>query len=110
MIGSICILVRRPKGEESSTLGVRTAWATHMGAIDTKILFLEDGVFNLLQNPGYHTDMLKKFIDEGGKAYCVQSHLHERGLPEVGVLQGVALVSDEDVPEMLEECDAVATF
>ena len=110
MIASICILVTRPTGEESSTLGVRTVYASHMGGIEARILFLEDGVYNVLRNTGYNTDMLEKFINEGGKVYCVRCHLGERGLSEKGLIDGVILLSDENVSEILGECEAVMSF
>lgn len=110
MIGSLLVVVRRPKGEEFSTLGIRTAWATHAAAIDTKLLFIEDGVYNLLENPGYNTEMLKKLLNEGGRVYALRSHMEDRGLTDDGFLDGVEIISPDDVPELVEECDASTLF
>jgi len=110
MIGSLCVIVRRPKGEELSTLGIRTAWATHMAAIDTKLLYVGDGVYNLLPHPGYNTQMLLSYLKEGGAAYAVQSHLAERGLGVEELVEGVEVVADAEVADLVAECEASTTF
>ena len=110
MIGSLLVVVRRPKGEEFSTLGIRTAWATHAAAIETKLLYIEDGVYNLIESPGYNTEMLKKFIGEGGAVYALRSHMEERGLTGEGFVQGVEIIPPEDVPDLVEECEASTIF
>ena len=110
MIGSFCIIVRRPKGEERSTLGIRTAWATQAGALETKMLFIEDGVYNLLKNPGYNTELLQNFIKEGGLVYAVSSYLEERRLLPERLLEGVQVIPEEEIPDLILECDACSTF
>ena len=110
MIGSICIIVRRPKGEERSTLAIRTAWATLAGAFEAKMLFIEDGVYNLLDNPGYNTEIIKGFLKEGGAVYAVSTCLQERGLSAEQLLEGIEIIPEEDVPELILNCDASTTF
>ncbi|MBW2061619.1 MAG: DsrE family protein [Deltaproteobacteria bacterium] len=110
MIASMCVIIMRPQGEEVSTLGIRTAWANYSGAIDSNILFLEDGVYNALNNRGYNSDLLKDFIKEGGKAYCYQKSLKERGLPTANLMDGIEVISEEEVAELIEEAESTATF
>ena len=110
MIGSICIIVRKPKGEERSTLAIRTAWATHAGAFDTKLLFIDDGVYNLLSHPGYNTEMLKAFLKEGGQAFAVSNDLQGRGLSADQILEGAQVIREEDVQEIIRDSDTSSLF
>jgi len=110
MIGSICIIVRRPKGEERSTLGIRTAWAAQAGAFETKMLFIEDGVYNLLNNPGYNTELLQNFIKEDGSVYTISTYLQERGLSAEQLLEGIQVIPEEEVPGLIMNCDVCTAF
>lgn len=110
MINSICIIVRKPKGEEQSTLGIRTAWAAHASAFDTNILFVEDGCYNVLNSTGYNTEMIKTYIKENGKICVPESCIKDRGLSERDFLNGIQVLSEWEVRELIQECDAVATF
>ena len=110
MIGSICVIVRRPMGEELSAMGIRTAWATFAAAIDSNLLFIDDGVYNALGNKGYNTSMIKDYLAEGGKVYCLEKSIAERGLLEENLVDGIEIVSDEDVAEIIEEAESSAIF
>ena len=110
MIDSTCVIVRRPPGEETSFLGIRTAYATLMSAIETKTLFMEDGIYNLLSDKGYHAEMLKEIIGAEGELYCVRESIETRGLSEEDLVKGVKMVSEEDVARLVDECEAVAVF
>lgn len=110
MIGSICVIVRHPKGNELSTLGIRTAWATLVGAMDSKLLYVEDGVYNLLPHPGYNTAMLKDYIGEGGPVYALKSDVEARGLDPGEFVEGVELISAEEVAELIAETEANTIF
>ena len=110
MIGSICVIVRRPKGEEISTLGIRTAWAGFAAALESSLLFIEDGVYSALDNSGYNTAMIKDYVKEGGKAYCFKKSMEERGLSEDDLMDGVDILSAEEVAEIIEEAESAAIF
>ena len=110
MIGTLCVIIRRPKGEEASTLGIRTSWATYTSAIEATTLFIEDGVFNALDNPCYNTSLLKDLLNEGGKVYCYDKSMSERGLSEDDIMDGIELISDDGIAEMIEENEATLTF
>ena len=88
MIQSICVAVDRPQGVELSALGLRQAWATHSYAIETKMLFFDDGVYNLLKNPGYNAAMLNDFINEDGEVFCVRESLETRGITPDELVDG----------------------
>ncbi|MBW1708620.1 MAG: DsrE family protein [Deltaproteobacteria bacterium] len=110
MIDSICVIVTRPQGEERSALGIRTSWATLQSAIVTKILFVENGVYSLLKNPGYNAAMLRDFIDEDGEVYCTKGSLDSRGLSEENLVDGIKVIPEEQVAALIEDCESVAVF
>ena len=110
MIGNLCVIIRRPCGEEVSTSGIRTAWATHAASLEASILLIEDGVFNGLDNPGYNGSLLKDFMGQSGKVYCHRKDLLERGLLEEDILNGVELVDTESVAEIVSASDGMLTF
>ena len=110
MIDSICIIVKRAAGEESSTLGIRTSYATLMSALETKLLFVGDGIHNLRETPGYNNSMLKEVLKEDGEVYCSRESLEKRGLLEKDLLEGVRIIPEEEVAAIIEECESVAVF
>lgn len=110
MIRSLCVIVRRPKGEELSTLGIRTAYAAHMGALDAKLVFVGDGVYNALSNPGYNAGMLADLLREDCPIYALGRDLAERGLDKGKVMEGVEIIGDAQVAELVAECAGVTAF
>lgn len=110
MIRNLCIIIRRPKGEEVSTSGIRTAWASYSSAFDSSILLIEDGVFNGLNNPCYNTELLKDFISQSGKVYCYRKDMVERGLTENDLLDGIEVIDEQRVAEIVSESDGTLTF
>ena len=107
MINNACVLITRPKGDEISTHGIRTAWAMFSAALDPQILLLEDGVFNAFKNPCYNTSLLEDYLKEGGVVSCYQEDLETRGLKEDQLLEGIEVVDRDRVSEIIEECDGV---
>lgn len=110
MINSLCLVVSKPLGVELSALGIRTAWACHQNGFESKLLFSEEGVWCLLGTPGYHTAMLKDFLEQEGEVYCVQEDLARRGIDEGDLLDGVNVVAAADVPELCEDAETVNYF
>jgi sulfur relay protein TusB/DsrH len=110
MIQSLCVVVGRPQGVELSALGLREAWAAHAYAIETRMLFFDDGIYNLLKNPGYFGSMLKDLIDENGEVFCLRESLAARGIRAEELVEGVRLISKQEVADIIEECDAVNVF
>jgi sulfur relay (sulfurtransferase) DsrF/TusC family protein len=110
MIDSICVVVKSPPGDERATLGIRTSYATLMSSMETKMFFMDEGVYNLLENPGYNTATLKEVIREDGEVYCTREGLKTRGLPEDALLQGVRVIPENEVAGIIEACRSVAVF
>ncbi|MHB1132346.1 MAG: DsrH/TusB family sulfur metabolism protein [Chloroflexota bacterium] len=110
MITSLCIVVQRPKGDELSTLALRAAWAALSSAIDVKVVCVEDGVYNLLPNPGYNSAMLADYVKEGGPVYGLRRDVEARGLDEAQFVEGVELISEAEVAELIADCEASTVF
>lgn len=110
MIETICILVRKPKGVELSTLGIRTALATFNAAFEPSTIFLEDGVYNALDNDCYNSRTIKELLGQEARFYCHWKSWEERDLEEDQLLPGIEFIDDEQIAEMIHEMDAVLTF
>lgn len=110
MINHILIAVQRPCGEEKSSLGIRMAWASHAGGHDTSLLFLDDGVYNLLPQPGYNASLLKRYMEADGEVFCLRESLAGCGLTEKDLIDGVTLVGEADVADMAADADATTMF
>jgi len=110
MIGSACLIITRPKGEEISTHGIRTAWAMFASAIESHLLFLDDGVFSALGNPCYDTQLMRDYLREGGVASCCREDLESRGLTEEQLIEGINVIDQDQIPEIIENNEGVLTF
>lgn len=110
MISSACWVVSKPLGVELSALGIRTAWAVHGSGYGSKLLFAEEGVWCLVGDLGYHTSMLRDFLEAEGEVLCVREDLQRRGIDEGLMLQGVTVVDAADVAGVCEDCDTVNYF
>lgn len=110
MIQTVCMMIRKPKGEELSTLGIRTTWAMCASAFEAQILLLGDGVFNGLDNPGYNTELLRDFLKEGGRVYCHGKAMEKAGLEQEQFLEGIEVIGDGRIAEIVREADGTLTF
>ena len=111
MLQSMNVVVRKAPGEEAAVLGLRAAWAVmSSGGLETQLVYMEDGVFNLLGVPGYIGELLGRFIEEGGEVSALRDSIDERGLSEKDFIKGVKIVDKGDVADMVQDADATATF
>ena len=111
MLHSMNVVVRKAPGDEAAILGLRAAWAVMSGGgLDTQLVYMNDGVFNLLGVPGYAGGLLERFIEEGGGVSVLRDSMEERGLSEKDFIKGVNVVDKDDVADMVQDADATATF
>jgi sulfur relay (sulfurtransferase) DsrF/TusC family protein len=105
------VVVRKAPGEEAAILGLRAAWAVlSSGGLDTQLVYMSDGVFNLLGVPGYVGGLLERFIEEGGGVNVLRDCIEERGFSEKDFIAGVKVVDKDDIADMVQDADATATF
>jgi tRNA 2-thiouridine synthesizing protein C len=111
MLSTVNVVVRKAPGLEPAVLGLRAAYSMLAnGGFETRILYMGDGVFNLLSVPGYVGGLLERFRDEGGMVCALETSMEERGLSEDDVIKGVEIVDNEAAAEMIQEADATTTF
>jgi len=111
MLHSLNVIVRKAPGDEAAVLGLRTAWAVMSGGgLETRLVYLDDGVFNLTGVPGYIGGLLERFIEEGGVVNVPREHLEARGLSGDDCVEGVEVVDGSDIPDFIQDADATATF
>ena len=110
MINSICVVIMRPQGEEKSALGLRMAWAAHAGGFETTLLFIDDGVCNLLARDCYNRVMIDKLTNEKARLCCLSSSLDSRNLDLMEIPSNVQKIDDEMAAEIITTADAVAVF
>ena len=111
MLSTINVVVRKAPGQEAAVLGLRAAWAMLTnGGLDVRLLYMGDGVFNLLGLPGYAGDLLQRFRTEGGTVHALEQSLEERGLSPEALVEGVEVISAEDVAELVQDAEATTAY
>ncbi|MFO7596547.1 MAG: DsrH/TusB family sulfur metabolism protein [Desulfocurvibacter africanus] len=110
MIQSACWVVTKAPGVELAALGLRTAWATHQNGFETRLLFLEEGVWCLLGGPGYITTMIKDYAGEGGELFCLRTDLERRGIKADALVPGVRIIDEEEAAELRENSETINFF
>ncbi len=111
MLSKVNVVLRKAPGAESSTLGIRAAWAMLTeGGLDVQLICLGDGVFNLGRVPGYIGGMLDRFMAEQGTVYARAGSLAERGIAAEALAEGVTVAEDEEIAEMVADADATTAY
>lgn len=111
MLHSMNVIVRKAPGDEAAILGLRAAWAVMSnGGMDTNLLYINDGIFNLLGVPGYIGGLLERFIEEGGNVSAMRESLEERGLSQSDLIEGVTIIDKADIADAIQDADATINF
>jgi len=110
VIDSICIIITKPQGEEKALLGVLTSWASMISTLDVRILCLEEGVYNLVRCASYSTCLIKDFLKERGRVYCLKNDIHEKEINQGMLLEGVHLLEETEVSQLIDSCQSTAIF
>jgi tRNA 2-thiouridine synthesizing protein C len=111
MLSTINVIVRKAPGEEQAVLGLRTAWAMiNSGGFDVQLIYMGDGVYNLLGVSGYIGTLLGQVAKESGMLFAHAGSLRERGIAEDALVPGIELLEDEDLAEKVADADATTTY
>jgi tRNA 2-thiouridine synthesizing protein C len=115
---SICVLVRKPPyGTEDAFAGLRLALALIANAIETKVVLLDDGVFNCVKGQNSekiempsNIEVLQDLLGLDVKILCVREHLKVRGIDDKDIIQDMTMIQENELSEIIQSCDAVTSF
>lgn len=118
MIGSICVLIRKaPYGTEDAFAGLKLGLATIANGMETKVILLDDGIFNALelQNPekiGMPSiiDAIKDLLSLDVKIYCVQEHFEARNIKKQDLMDEMVFIREKDLSDLIFGCYAITSF
>ena len=120
MIGSMLTIIKSaPYGREDAFAGLRFSLsqiaAGMLDCCDT--LLVEDGVYNAkldqetsaIRMPS-NLEATEDLLDLDGRVFVVREDMVSRYLSEDDLLEGIEIISIDDMPEMMERYDAFATY
>ena len=118
MAESILILVRGPPyGVADSYAGIRLGLATAVHEIETKIILFGDGVYNALEGQNSkvisapsNAGVIEDFVAMDGTIYCLKEDLKERGISTDDLVEDVEVIPRQEMSDIVDQCDLVATF
>lgn len=112
MLNNVCIIIRRPLGDERFTLGLRTALAVQSEGYETDLVFMGDSLHSLTGSlPGYMSATLAAFTENEGRIRCLDEELDSLPLDGDAIsLAGLDRVDEEDLQEILEDADTIHSF
>ncbi len=111
MISSCSVIVRKPLGQEPSTLGIRAAWAMMANSgIEVSVILMGDGIYSVLGKSGYIRDLYRKFLDENGTVYAVTEDMEARGIEADQLPEGIEPLAAADVYGIVDDTDSIMTF
>jgi tRNA 2-thiouridine synthesizing protein C len=118
MVESIGVLVRKaPYGVEDAFAGLRLGLATIANDIITRVILMEDGIFNAVkhQNPGKIgmpsiLETLNDLLSLDVKLYCLEDHLLERGIQKQDLIDNLIYINENDISNIILNCGIVASF
>lgn len=120
MIQSVMTIVTKPPyGCEDAFAGLRFALSQiAAGSLEkSDTLLMEDGVYNAVlsqktEGIGMPSNLeaTKDLLDLDGTVYCVKEHLEERKLTPDMLLEGMKVISRNDLAALIIEYDVFTTF
>ncbi|MBC7110109.1 MAG: DsrE family protein [Archaeoglobi archaeon] len=110
----LCLTVG-PYGHEDAFAAIALGNAILARDMDISIVLRDDGVYvaHKNQDPSKigvpnNLDILRDFIELGGKVYVSEGDMRERGLSEEDLIEGVEVISS--YLELIESHDVILTF
>jgi sulfur relay (sulfurtransferase) DsrF/TusC family protein len=114
---TLVIVTRAPYGLEDAFAGLRLALAMAVNGMKTSALLVEDGVYNALASQKAdavkmpsNMDATKELYDFDVPVYVVSEDLAERGISETALFEGLTVIPESKVKELVEGHSVVTTF
>ncbi len=104
------LISKAPYGREDSFSGLYVPIVTIAEQIKTQVLFIEDGVFSALKDQRSKdirypstSELVSNIITLNGKVYAETKSCESRGIKLEELIEGIQLVSDKKIAQMLVE-------
>lgn len=118
MVSSICVFVRKaPYGTEDAFAGLKLGLATIANGMDTKVILVDDGVYNALKKQSSEkigmpliADAINDLISLDVKIYCVENNLSERGIHKDDLMEELVFIDENGISQLCLGADAVTSF
>src|SRR5512137_1947590 len=114
---TLVLITKAPYGLEEAFAGLRLALAMSVNGMKTSVVMLEDGIYNAVgtQKPEAvrmpsNIDATKELYDFDVPVYVIKEDLGARGIPETKIFDGLRLVPEAKIKEIVAEHDLVTTF
>ena len=119
-VKSILTIVKSaPYGREDAFAGLRFSLSQiAAGMLDTcDTLLIEDGIYNAKKNQDTfairmpsNLDATEDLLDLDGRVFAVREDIESRYLTDGDLLEGVEIITIAEMPQLMEEYDAFATY
>lgn len=112
MVNNVCVIIRHPLADERFTLGLRNALATQMTGYETTAVVIANAVLSFTGGmPDYLAQIIASYLENEGKLYLLKDDLQNLKLSPADIsTQGVELLDNDDLAEILEDSDTISTF
>lgn len=117
-MNSVCVLIRKaPYGTENSFAGLKLALATIANGIETRVVLLEDGVFNAVKHQDPEKIGMPSIVDTifdllslDVHIYCIEEHLKARNIEKEQLIDELKNIGENSLPKIILDCDVITAF
>ena len=118
MVDSICVLIRKaPYGTENAFAGLRLALATAANGIETKVVFVEEGVLNAVCDQKSSDIGMPSILDAiddllalDVSLYCVENSLAELDIGKESLKEEMNCIEASALSDLVLGCQVMTTF
>ena len=118
MVDSVCVLIRKaPYGAENAFAGLRLALATAANGIETKVVLMEEGVLNAVENQNSADigmpsilDAVDDLLSLDVSIYCMEDNLDGHGIGKERLKREMVYIAESDISDLILGCQVMTTF
>jgi sulfur relay (sulfurtransferase) DsrF/TusC family protein len=108
---------KAPYGTEDAFAGLKLGLSTIANGMETKVILIDDGVYNAVKNQSSEKIGMPLIIDAINdltsldvSIYCVEDHLKERDIQKEDLLEELIFIDEKEISQLSLSCDAVTFF
>lgn len=113
----LVILSKAPYGLEDAFAGLRLALSMAVNGMKTGVVMIGDGVFNTLRDQRSeeirmpsNKEATTDIYEFDARIFAVHEDLELRGINEDQIFDGIKIINESALREMIAEYDVVTTF